>query len=141
MQKIIDINFAANETHLSELQDRFNDIGQEALYMDHYELSNITGISPLDWREFITDNRVIHFIDGELELIKRSKIIAMLKDIEKNRSTGQAQLLNTLLNQTKNSNVKEGPIYIYSYIPPNAQERNSGRVEVLNVDPFKINNR
>lgn len=141
MHKIINITFAANETHLSELQDRFNDIGQEALYMDHYELSEMTGISPLHWREFITDSRVVNFVDGELELIKRSKIIAMLKDIENNRSTGQAQLLNTLLNQTKNSSIKEGPIYIYTYIPPNAQERNSGLVEVADVDPFKVNNK
>jgi hypothetical protein len=62
----------------------------------------------------------------------------MLKDIDNNRSTGQAQLLNTLLNQAKSNNIKEGPIFVYSYIPPNAQERNAANVEVLDVDPFKV---
>lgn len=135
---IINIQFAANEPELKELQNTFNDIGERALYMNHYELMEVSGIDSLRWREFLTDARVINFINDELELIKRSKITLMLKDIDNNRSTGQAQLLNTLLNQTKASGIKEGPAFIYCYIPPNTQERNADNVEVLDVDPFKV---
>lgn len=136
---IINIKFGPNETELKELQDTFNEIGERALYMNHYELMEVSGIDSLRWREFLTDSRIINFINDELELIKRSKMTLMLKDIDNNRSTGQAQLLNTLLNQAKASNIKEGPAFIYCYIPPNAQERNAPNVEVLDVDPFKVN--
>lgn len=137
--KIININFGQHELHFVELQEYFNDIGRDAMFMSHYELSDRTGISPIVWREFITDSRVVQYIDAEMDLVKRAKVAVMLNTIEKNNSTGQAQLLNTLLNQTKPKDIKDGPIVVYTFIPPNAQELNSGKVVIADVDPFKIN--
>ena len=36
--KMMDIPFKDNETEMIEMQDFINEIGQEALYMNHYEL-------------------------------------------------------------------------------------------------------
>ena len=47
MAKIIDINFKEDETVFKDLQDLFNSIGQEALFLSHYELAERTGESPL----------------------------------------------------------------------------------------------
>ena len=70
--KMMDIPFKDNETEMIEMQDFINEIGQEALYMNHYELSAKTEISPILWKRFLTDVRVAAFINEELEMLKRS---------------------------------------------------------------------
>ena len=75
MKKFIDIQFKKNETAFIEMQELFNDIGREALFMNHYELSERTGVSPIDWKTFLMDPRVAAFIDEEFNLLKKSKFI------------------------------------------------------------------
>ena len=104
--KMMDIKFNEDEDDMKDMQDLMNEIGQQALFMNHYELSAKTEISPIQWKKFLTDVRVAAFIAEELELLKKSKVAVMLKDVDTNKNTGQAQLLNTLLNQTKQSNKK-----------------------------------
>lgn len=136
--KMMDIPFKDNETEMLEMQDFINEIGQEALYMNHYELSAKTEISPILWKRFLTDVRVAAFINEELEMLKRSKVAVMLKDVESNKNTGQAQLLNTLLNQTKTEQKKEGPVFIYTQIPLNSAEQHAGNVVMVDgIDPFE----
>jgi hypothetical protein len=55
-------------------------------------------------------------------MLKKSQVSKLLSEASTSRSTGQAQLLNTLLNQTKVSEKKEGPVFIYTRIPLNDQE-------------------
>ena len=135
---IMDIPFKENEKEFIDLQNLFNQIGQEALYMNHYELSAKTEISPILWKRFLTDVRVAAFINEELEMLKRSKVAVMLKDVESNKNTGQAQLLNTLLNQTKTEQKKEGPVFIYTQIPLNSAEQHAENVVMVDgIDPFE----
>jgi len=135
--KMMDIPFREDETDMLEMQDFINEIGQEALYMNHYELSARTEISPIAWKKFLMDVRVCAFINEELDMLKKSKVALMLKDVESNKNTGQAQLLNTLLNQTKNEQKKEGPVFIYTQIPLNDAERNAENVVIVDgIDPF-----
>ena len=62
----------------------------------------------------------------------------MLKDVDTNKNTGQAQLLNTLLNQTKQNNKKEGPVFIYTQIPLNEAEQHAENVVMVDgIDPFE----
>lgn len=128
MSKIIDIEFKTSEDDLKNMQDLFNAIGREALFMSHYDLADRTDMSPIDWKKFITDVRVANALNEELDLIKKSKVALMLRDVESNKNTGQAQLLNTLLNQTKQSDIKEGPVFIYTQIPLNDQELHAPNV-------------
>lgn len=140
MAKVLDIDFSKDEK-LKNMLKAFNDIGHNAIYMTHYELAEKTGLyQPTDWKEFITNPKVVNAINEELNLIKRSKIMLLLKDIENNKSTGQAQLLNTLLNQNKENVAKEGPVFIYTYIPPNPQEEHAENVVISDVDPFEVHN-
>ena len=128
MGKIMDIKFRADEEMFTELQDLMNGIGQNALYMSHYELAEQTGMSPISWKKFLLDPRVAAFISEEMDLLKRAKVSTMLSTVDTNKNTGQAQLLNTLLNQTKNTNRKEGPVFIYTHIPLNNQEEHAPNV-------------
>ena len=90
------------------------------------------------WKRFLTDVRVAAFINEELEMLKRSKVAVMLKDVESNKNTGQAQLLNTLLNQTKTEQKKEGPVFIYTQIPLNSAEQHAENVVMVDgIDPFE----
>ena len=140
--KMMDIHFKENEDDMIEMQGWINEIGQEALYLNHYELAAKTEISPILWKKFLTDVRVAAFINEELELLKKSKVALMLKDVESNKNTGQAQLLNTLLNQTKHEDKKEGPVFIYTQIPLNEAEQHAENVVMLDgVDPFEDNNK
>lgn len=132
--KIIDIKFKEEETLLQELQDMFNSVGEEALYMTHYELAERTGYSPIDWKTFLMDARVAAFIAEEMDMLKKAKVSVMLKTVDSNKNTGQAQLLNTLLNQSKVSDKKEGPVFIYTQIPLNDQEQHARNVVIINED-------
>ena len=136
--KMMDIKFNEDEDDMKDMQDLMNEIGQQALFMNHYELSAKTEISPIQWKKFLTDVRVAAFIAEELELLKKSKVAIMLKDVDTNKNTGQAQLLNTLLNQTKQNNKKEGPVFIYTQIPLNEAEQHAENVVMVDgIDPFE----
>lgn len=134
MRKIIDIAFKEEETELLRLQDLFNTVGTRALFMSHYELADETAESPITWKQFLMDPRVSAFIAEEMDMLKKSKVAVMLNQVDTNKNTGQAQLLNTLLNQTKGSDKKEGPVFIYTYVPLNDQEVNAGNVVIANED-------
>lgn len=140
MAKIIDINFKEDETVFKDLQELFNGIGQEALFLSHYELAERTGESPIDWKNFLMDPRVAAFVNEEMDMLKKAKVAVMLKSVDTNKNTGQAQLLNTLLNQTKRSDKKEGPVFIYTQVPLNAQERGAGNVVILDEANSNTNN-
>ena len=135
MAKIIDINFKEDEKTFIDLQELFNTIGQDAIFMSHYELAERTGESPIDWKNFLMDPRVSAFINEEMDMLKKAKVAVMLKTVDSNKNTGQAQLLNTLLNQTKGSARKEGPVFIYTMIPLNEQEKKAKNVRL----PDEIN--
>lgn len=136
--KMMDIKFNDGEDDMMDMQDMMNEIGQQALFMNHYELSAKTEISPIQWKKFLTDVRVSAFVAEELELLKKSKVAVMLKDVDTNKNTGQAQLLNTLLNQTKQNDKKEGPVFIYTQIPLNEAEQHAENVVMVDgIDPFE----
>lgn len=128
MAKFIDIKFKENESDLKDLQDLYNGIGKDALFMSHYELAERTGESPIAWKKFLMDVRVAAFIEEELDMLKKSKVALMLSTVDSNKNTGQAQLLNTLLNQTKTDERKEGPVFIYTHVPLNPQEQGASNV-------------
>ena len=75
MGKMMDIKFRADEEMFTELQDLMNGIGQNALYMSHYELAEQTGMSPISWKKFLLDPRVAAFISEEMDLLKCLKKI------------------------------------------------------------------
>lgn len=132
--KIMEIAFKENEKQFIDLQDLFNTIGQDALYMTHYELAERTGESPISWKKFLMDPRVSAFIAEEMSMLEKVKAAVMLNTVDTNKNTGQAQLLNTLLNRSKGNEKKEGPVFIYTQVPLNNQEQHAKNVVIYNED-------
>ena len=132
--KIMEIDFKENEAQFKDLQDLFNTLGQDALYLTHYELAERTGESPISWKKFLMDPRVSAFIAEEMAMLEKIKAAVMLSTVDTNKNTGQAQLLNTLLNRTKGSNKKEGPVFIYTQVPLNKQEQGAANVVIYDED-------
>lgn len=136
--RVMNLQFGEYEIELQQMQEAFNDIGVDALYLTHHELAAATEFNAMAWREFLTDSRVREFLESELALMQQTSIMKMMKDIDQSRSTGQAQLLNTLIQQTNQSKKKDGPVFIYSYIPLNEEETYAPNVQTLQSDPFKV---
>lgn len=132
--KIMDIDFKETETQFKDLQELFNALGQDALYLTHYELAERTGESPISWKKFLMDPRVSAFIAEEMAMLEKIKAAVMLSTVDTNKNTGQAQLLNTLLNRTKGNDKKEGPVFIYTQVPLNKQEQGAANVVIYNED-------
>lgn len=134
----MNIEFNENEIELQQLQEIFNSLGEDALYYTHYELANNTEFTASDWKMFLTDPRVQEYLDLELKLSQQTAIRKMMRDIDQSRSTGQAQLLNTLVNQSNQNDKKEGPIFIYTYVPLNKEEEHAPNVQIADSDPFEV---
>lgn len=136
--RMMNIDFGEYEIELQQMQEVFNDLGEDALYLTHHELAAATEFNAIAWRQFLSDPRVQDFLQAELNLMQQSSIRKMMKDIDQSKSTGQAQLLNTLITQNNVNKKKEGPIFIYSYVPLNEEEQYAPNTQALSSDPFKI---
>jgi hypothetical protein len=136
----MDLNFKPNEYLMHELQDEFNTIGtREAMFLDHYDLSEITTHSAEEWKEFLKHPLVADFLQEELVMFKDKQIRAILrdaKDLEK--SVGVAQVINSLskldLTQMGNNN----KIFIYTYVPLDEQEQHAENVREAPSDVFSL---
>ena len=123
----------------NELQDYFNTGLPGTLYLSHYELSADSGHSAAAWKQFLTTPAVTDYITQELILLKRSEFQKVLKDIStKSRSVGTAQLLSALDKAMAGDTAKEGPAFVYCYIPLHEDEQHAPNVVFLSEDPFKI---
>ena len=129
---ILDIEFKQDEIDFIEMQNLFNSLGQRALFMSHYDLAEETEIAPIFWKQFLMDPRVAAVLAEEMQMLERTKASIMLNTIDTNKNTGQAQLLNTLLNRSKEGNKKEGPVFIYTQVPLNSEEINAPNTVVIN---------
>lgn len=138
--ELMNIEFGSNEIEMIALQEKFNSIGEDAVYLNHYELALATPehMTASLWRMFLTDPRVQKFLSEELTLLQQTSVLKMMKNIDQSRSTGQAQLLNTLVQQSKDTEKKSGPIFIYSYVPLNEEECYAPNLHIEESDPFKI---
>lgn len=110
-------------------------------YMTHYELAQLDNAptkNPTAWKQFITDPRVSEYISQELRLMQQVEVNKLLKGIAtKANNVGVGQTLNALLKMSETSEVKDGPIFVYSYIPLSEQELNAPSVHILPNDPFR----
>lgn len=128
---MMDIEFDKNELLFAEMQESWNKV-DDAFFKDHYELSKITGYDALEWRKFYSHPKVVDWMAQELMMLQNAKLRTLMRDLDGNtRSTGLPQLINTLATQTEKASKKntDGPIFIYTYIPLNEQEKHSPNVQ------------
>lgn len=128
------MNFAFDDNELTLCQEAFNKMPPEdRLFMTHYEFAKQTTISDSAlWKKFLLDSQVSDWINQELTLFKSAQLRKLVKDATKNdRSVGAAQMLNALNKTLENESIKDGPVFIYSYVPLNERELNVPNAHVL----------
>lgn len=112
--------------------------GKDALKCNHYELVGLLGYGTPDlWKEFLQDPDVSTYIQKESELLQSAEFRKILFGVSDNdTSVGKAQLINAMMAVTNKQSKKEGPVIIYSYIQPNAQQINAENIKQITEDPF-----
>ena len=131
------MNFEFENKELQQCLVMFNSLPpEERLFMTHYELAQNTRIKDSAiWKEFLLDMRVSDWINQELTLFKSAQLRKLVKDATKNdRSVGAAQMLNALNKTLENESTKDGPVFIYSYVPLNERELNAPNAHILGGD-------
>ena len=119
-----------------ELFNIFKSYGAAAPTMNHYDLAEETGIPAETWKEFLGETDVQDWISSELSIIQKAELASMVTDISESNSVGKAQLMKSLQSINTETNKKEGPIFVYCYVPPNADQRQAENFVELDHDPF-----
>lgn len=135
----MNFEWSDKEQDMALCQKMFNDLGtKEALFLSHYELAEKTKLSPELWKKFITHPKVSDWLTIELDLFKQHELRKMIKNANSNdRSVGAAQMINALSKLDTGADTKEGPVYIYTYVPLNDEEQNAPNVVKLDRDIFR----
>jgi shikimate kinase len=122
------------------LWEKFEALGQKALTMSHYDLAEeVEGTTKDEWRDFLNEADVAEYIKNEMRIISDSIQKRMITDIITggDKSVGRAQIINTLDKINDGVAKKDGPIFIYSYVPLDAQQEQAENTIKLNKDIFK----
>lgn len=115
----------------------YKQLGDGAFAMNHYDLAKITEIQdPEIWKVFLTDSTVSDWIQEELALVQASELNKLLSNISKSNSVGRAQLINALTKLKDGVSQKDGPIFVYMYVPLDEQQEHAPNVVKLDRDPF-----
>ena len=124
-----------------EMQEFFNENEPAIFYKTHYEIARMPDApasNPQEWKNFLTEGRVAEYVNQELQLLQQTEMRKLLENISsKSRSVGTAQTLTAMIKSIESNAVKEGPIFIYTYVPLTEEEMNALNVVVLDHDPFK----
>jgi hypothetical protein len=127
-----------NSDNAKKMQEFFNSLGKDAFYKNHYDFAEITNFSSSQWKEFLTDPQVHDYIRQELALLSQSALQKLTRDVEKNaKSPGTAQTMQAMMKLLDaERGIKEGPVFVYCYIPLNEQEQHADNIRIRKSDPF-----
>lgn len=126
------------DPEMLEMQEFYNMGLPGNLYLSHYELAEQSEHTASDWKRFLTEPQVADYVMQELRLLKMNEMRKLLRDVSgKSRSVGTAQLVTALTKAIDGEQTKDGPIFIYSYVPLNERELDAPNVQLLQHDPFK----
>ena len=118
-----------------ECKRQFIDLGESGLWLNHYQLAQETRIKdPIIWKAFLTDPRIADYISSEMALIRNASINEIVHNAPNSRSVGQAQLINALVKIDEAAANKTGPVFIYSYVPLNYEQKFAPNVQTLEDD-------
>lgn len=124
---------------IEQMWDCFNNLGQKALAMSHYELGSFIDTQRFDsseWREFLMLPEVDEHIRNESAMLQSIELRKLLSNISSSRSVGQAQLVNSLQKLVDGDSNRNGPIFIYTYIPLNDAQQYAANVQAEEKDVF-----
>lgn len=128
MQKLTDLQY-------NECKRQFTELGERALYLNHYQLAAETHIKDaIIWKIFLTDPRIADYISSEMNLIRNASINEIIHKAPNSKSVGQAQLINALVKIDEAAANKTGPVFIYSYVPLNKEQEYAPNVALTEVE-------
>lgn len=123
---------------LETLWNHFKELKQEALYASHYDLFEKTKYKTPDvWKNFLLLPEVVEYIRVEMEIIRKSAMNELFANAGDSNSVGKAQLLNAISKYDEDNSAKEGPIFIYTYVPLNSEQEKAPNVYKEKTDIFK----
>lgn len=118
----------------------FLELGEEGLYLSHYQLAEMTDIKDvLVWKAFLMDPRTVDYISSEMAIIRGAAINEMVHKAPNSNSVGQSQLINALQKLDERDNQKEGPAFIYCYVPLNGQQKYAPNVRQIDTNSVSQN--
>lgn len=122
----------------TKLWEIFKGLGVDGLTMTHYDLASSTEIDDVEmWKKFLLEQDVRNYIQTEIEILRNTEFNKMIKNVGDNqRSVGQAQLMSALDRIKQDANHKEGPVFIYTYVPLSTEQQQAENVEEIDNDPF-----
>jgi hypothetical protein len=112
----------------------------KSIAWNHYEFFKETGKFSVDiWRTFLTLPTVEEWFDQERNLLQSTELAKLTTNI-KNNSVGQAQLISayTRFQNENKQTANTGPIFIYSYVPLNQEQRHAPNTQELKEDIFFV---
>lgn len=123
----------------AEMWQQFKALEEKAISMNHYDLARITAIKDVQlWKQFLTDPEVSAYIDQESQILTQTELRKLAADVSDSRSVGQAQLINAMQKLTDNKSTKEGPIFIYTYVPLNKSQAKADNIVEEDHDVFEV---
>jgi hypothetical protein len=123
----------------AEMWELFKALEAKAIQMNHYDLARVTTQKDVQlWKQFLTDPEVTAYIDQEAQILTQSELRKLASDVSDSRSVGQAQLINAMSKLTDTKTTKEGPIFIYTYVPLSSSQEKAANIEVAPEDVFEI---
>jgi len=115
----------------------FKALEAKAIQMNHYDLARVTNQKDVQlWKQFLTDPEVTAYIDQEAQILTQSELRKLASDVSDSRSVGQAQLINAMSKLTDNKTIKEGPMFIYTYVPLTEAQAKASNVQTAKYDLF-----
>lgn len=131
------LNLNWTDPLMAEMQEAYNAGLPGHLYCNHYDLAKLCGYTPADWKQFMTDPQVADYIQQELRILQQTEMTKLLQDVSgKSKSVGTAQLVSALTKLLDSQQTKEGPAFIYCYVPLNEAEMHAPNAVIVDHDPF-----
>lgn len=121
------------------LWEKFIALGKNALKMSHYDLADaVEDTTLIEWREFLNEPDVEEYAKKEMRLITDAIQKQMITDIVEggDKSVGRAQIINTLDKLNGVETLKEGPVFIYTYVPLDKNQEQAMNIQKLSNDVF-----
>lgn len=115
----------------------FQSFGQAALSMTHYDLAAQTELTdPTVWKAFLLDPEVSDWINSEIKVMQNAELNKLIQGVGSSNSVGKAQLMQALSKINNETTIKDGPVFIYSYVPLNSEQMQAENIRILTEDPF-----
>ena len=128
-----------DELQKNEMWEQFKALEAKAIAMNHYDLARVTTIKDVQlWKQFLTDPEVASYIEQESQILTQTELRKLASDVSDSRSVGQAQLINAMSKLTDVKTTKEGPIFIYTYVPLSNSQKKASNVRIAEEDYFEV---